>query len=161
MRRKKNASLPEKRKGYRIKETYFSEKAKDNDDFNGVVGLIYPDDKVIYIEKSLPSSNNGSKRLTLNHELAHARLDKIELEKRIGIDKTEKFVELEAIVRTPRKYLTHAETILKRFLTGDSTLTIKDDFSDIVRNMLFVLNIKCDRALLKELVTGVPRKVKK
>lgn len=160
MRRKKT-SLPEIRKGYKIKEAYFAERAKADDDFEGAVGLIKTDKKVIYIEKSLPVTSNGSKRLTLNHELAHARLSKVNLEKIIGHEKNEKFVELEAIVRTPNRYLTEAEAVLRHFLLGHGTLSIKSDFDKIVYNILFVMDLKYNKALFKELVTGVPREAKK
>lgn len=155
--KKKVSNFPAKKRGFKILELYFSGRAATDRDFHNTVGLMKQDERKIYIEKSLPRQNSGTKQLTLNHELAHARLMNIEIEKKMTPEKEEAFVELEAVVRTSNKFLTYAEINLKNFLTNDGQLKPRasEDFSKIVMNILSVIKVRKTPSLVYELSTGL------
>ncbi len=155
--KKKASNFPAKKRGFKILEVYFSGRASTDREFHNTVGLMRSDERKIYIEKSLPKISIGTKQLTLNHELAHARLNNIQIEKKLRPEKEEAFVELEAVTRTRNKFLTHAEIKLKEFLTNGGKLNprINKDFRKIVSNILKVIGVKQRPKLIDELSTGI------
>lgn len=164
MRRKKKQvpNLPVKKRGFKVLEVYFSGRSSTDRDFHNTVGLMRPDEKKIYIEKSLPRLSYGTKQLTFNHELAHARLDSIDIERLLNAEKEEAFVELEAVVRTSDKFLSLAESYLKDFLTKGKRLNPRkrEDFRKIVINILKMLGVKLTTQLVYQLSTGTKQRNK-
>lgn len=102
---------------YTVKYCDFEKVAKIQKDFKDCVGLTDFDKNTIFVDANLPEVSNGSKRMTLAHEIAHLRLHhaNVVLPKQVEED----YCEMEAVFKVPRQYLSVAESLLKKLLKKD------------------------------------------
>jgi hypothetical protein len=98
----------------------------------------------IWINKKIKNKKSTveGKELTLKHELVHIRRiddDSIDEEKKYDEDETE----LEAIVRTPKKYLSHGERMLHDLLRTGKEKKLspnnEEDLKEIYKNIKKVI----------------------
>lgn len=147
----KNESLTPKTLGYEVKQVNF--KSKEEKKFKGAVGLCEFNEKRIYVEKTLPDKNYGSKKLCLNHELVHARVGHLLVDAGISEGNEERYVEVEAICWTGYKYLSAGEAEIKKSITESGKLNIrkKSNRLEIVSRIFSFLEIKVKEDLIKAL----------
>ncbi len=141
--------MPKNGKKVKIKFLNFSTMTRKDKDFKNAVGLYDSNSETIYIEKRLPIHNPGTRRLALQHELVHSRL-----EKGLSFNGLEPYVEIEAICRTPFDYLTTAECLIKKKITDGGKLTMKKNLKKIVENIFYFLRILPDKELVDLIVKG-------
>lgn len=138
----KSESLTPKKLGYKVTQVNFEQKGERK--FKDAVGLCEFNEKRIYIDKTLPEQNFGSKKLCLNHELVHARIGHLLYEAKISPDNEERYVEIEAICWTAMRYLSAGEIEIKKNMTNGSKLNMRKigHRKRIITNIFAFLNIK-------------------
>ena len=115
-----SAKLPYKKVKIKYKDFDHNKRLKN------LLGIcnVGKDQKEIWINKD---ASEEIKQLTLRHELVHIRRQDEGIDKTGRIDEDE--TELEALARTPYRFLTQGERILHRFLTNKSAFSRKNKLS--------------------------------
>lgn len=144
------------RKGFNISLIDFERISKKHRIFKNAVGLYDPETDNIFVDKKLPKYNKGTMELCINHELAHARVKKVDVDEITKPGFEEVLVELEGLVRTKNSALSMAEMMLKNALTNGRRLKVSDkkQFEKIIKNICDFAGIKTDRKLIKILASG-------
>ena len=108
--------MPPKKTPVEVKLVDFEELSKTDPFFKGAVGRLDEVKRIAYVNSGLPEQNNGTRTLAVNHELGHALLRDTGTSPYLSKAEEERLVELIAVLNTPDKALSLAETCLKHWL---------------------------------------------
>jgi len=133
-----SAKLPYQKVKIRYKDFEHDKKYKKYKNHYGICNEGKKEDE-IWIDKN---SDKSLKQLILRHELVHVR------RQREGVNKTgqreEDETELEALSRTPIKYLTQGEEIIHKYLRNKNKLSPnkREDLKEIYKRIKRLLEFK-------------------
>jgi hypothetical protein len=119
----------------------FKEMSLKDKRFKKAVGLFLDEENVLAIHVGLPDETNGTRRLAIAHELAHARTKRSGARKFMNAAQDEEYCELEAVFSTPNRYISHAEEILKTRIAPGRKWSDKKDRLFIRIKLLHILKV--------------------
>lgn len=101
----------------RVKLVDFKEMSLTDNRFKGAVGLFLDEENVLAIHSELPEETNGTRRLAIEHEMAHAKTKRSGAREFMTHAEDEAYCELESVWATPNSCISHAEELLKSRIT--------------------------------------------
>ena len=124
-----------------VKFVNFKEMALKDKRFKGAVGLFLDEENVLAIHSELPEETNGTKRLAVEHELAHSKTKRSGARDLMTHEQDEAYVELEAVWATPNAHISHAEELLKTRITPGRRWSCKTDRLFIRTKLLKLIGV--------------------
>lgn len=101
----------------KVKLVDFQEMALHDKRFTGAVGLFLDEENVLAIHSGLPEETNGTRRMAIEHEMAHAKTKRSGARELMTPAQDEAYCELESVWATPNRFVSHAEELLKSRVT--------------------------------------------